>query len=97
MPFARKKDPHTSHLAAESVQHLSATQKTILTILEKPHSDQELIDRYRTLVRKGKATPASESGIRSRRSELHSLELVEPVGESLTEFNRRCLVWKSRA
>jgi hypothetical protein len=96
MPFARKKDPVTSHLAAESVQHLSATQKTILDILKKPHTDEQLIDRYRELARKGKAQPASESGIRSRRSELHNLELIKPVGESLTQFNRRCLVWSTK-
>lgn len=95
MPHARHNDPFTSHIAAETVLHISKLQKTILDILKKPMSDDELIDRYRLLVAKGKALPASESGIRSRRSELDRMGLVEVVGEGHSRFMRRCLIWKA--
>lgn len=95
MPHARSTDPFTSHIAAETVLHISKLQKTILDILKKPATDEQLIERYQALVAKGKALPASESGIRSRRSELDRMGLIEAVGESQTRFFRRCLVWKA--
>lgn len=97
MPHTRHHDPYTSHIAAETVLHVSKLQKTILDLLKKPATDEQLLERYRALVAKGKALPASESGIRSRRSELDRMGLIEIVGESQTQFKRRCLIWKARA
>lgn len=96
MPHARKTDPQTSHEAAESVKNVTPTQILILSLLEIPQTDEELVANYNAL---RKAYPeivprASASGIRSRRAELFQMERVVPVGYSMTESGRRAIVWE---
>lgn len=96
MPHARATDPQTSHDAAESVKNLSATQLIILSLLEIPQTDEELVKNYNNL-RKENPTivpRASQSGIRSRRAELFQADRVVPVGYALTESGRRAIVWE---
>jgi hypothetical protein len=91
MPFARKSDPTTSFQAAESVSNVTETQEFILKMLEN-HSmtDVQLVGYF-------KAVPgpkASESGIRSRRSELVASGLVVDSGERRKlASGRKAIVW----
>ena len=96
MARARTTDPVTSHEAAESVKNVTPTQILILSLLEIPQTDEELVTNYNNL---RKAHPdivprASASGIRSRRAELFQMERVVPVGYAMTESNRRAIVWE---
>ena len=96
MAKARTTDPATSHEAADSVKNVTPTQILILSLLEIPQTDEELVTNYNNL---RKAHPdivprASASGIRSRRAELFQMERVVPVGYSLTESGRRAIVWE---
>lgn len=93
MAKARKTDPATSHEAADSVVFVTETQDSVYRLLSKRMTDFELVDVYRKQMRLGKVPFASESGIRSRRSELVALGLVEAKGEDKSLFGRRCLVW----
>lgn len=96
MPYARKTDPGTSHLAARSVQNISPTQQAILGLLREGMNDESLINVYTALVRVGSAPAASESGIRSRRAELVKQGLVVDTGErSKMTTGRLATVWKS--
>lgn len=91
MPRARRTDPETSHEAAASVDNITATQSFVLQALKKPRTDPQLIEAYRQLK---KAPPASESGIRTRRSELVEKGLVVDSGtRSRTPFGRKAIVW----
>ena len=96
MAKARTTDPVTSHEAAESVKNVTPTQILILSLLEIPQTDEELVNNYNNL---RKAHPdivprASASGIRSRRAELFPMERVVPVGYAMTEATRRAIVWE---
>jgi hypothetical protein len=91
MPFARRSDPSTSHQAAASVNDVTATQQAILKVLARPRTDEELIDAYRRM--KG-APLASDSGIRSRRSELAAKGLLQIVGDSRTRSGRKTRIWQ---
>jgi hypothetical protein len=91
MPFARKSDPTTSHEAAASVTDVTATQQAILKVLARPRTDEELIQAYR---RMKNAPFASDSGIRSRRSELAAKGLLAIVGESRTQSGRKTRIWQ---
>lgn len=96
MAHARKTDPVTSHLAAESVKYSTPTQLIILSLLEIPQTDEELVKNYNNL-RKDNPTivpRASASGIRSRRAELFQADKVVPVGYAATESGRRAIVWE---
>lgn len=97
MPHARKTDPQTSHDAAESVVDISKTQFIIRALLSKPATDEELIARYRAIEpnSQGVVPRASDSGIRSRRAELHKLGQVVPVGYSTTKSGRKSIVWEA--
>ena len=95
LAHARNSDPQTSRDAADSVNNVTELQARILQLFEKPHggyTDEELIREYT----KSYSTwfPASESSIRSRRSELRDLgqlratELKRP-----TKNGRLSTVW----
>lgn len=88
---ARNTDPVTSHLAAESVDHITATQEYVLRCLRRPRHDVELVDAYRAY----KTAPrASESGIRSRRAELVDRGLVIDTGRRVRlASGRYAIVW----
>jgi hypothetical protein len=91
MPLARHTDPATSHAAAESVQNVTQTQEYILKALTRPRTDLELVEAYRNLK---EAPRASESGIRSRRSELVARGLVIDTGDRVKlPSGRLAAVW----
>lgn len=88
---ARTTDPETSHQAAASVRDLRATQREVLDLIRRfgPLTDERLvslaaIDHVRQ----------SPSGLRSRRSELVALGLVEWTGEyEPLDSGRNARVW----
>jgi hypothetical protein len=96
MPYARKTDPGTSHLAARSVQNITKTQQAILDLLRDGMNDEALINVYTGLAKGGYVPAASESGIRSRRAELVKQGLVVDTGErSKMTTGRLAAVWKA--
>lgn len=91
-PRARRTDPKTSHDAAESVYDVTATQDYVLRALRKPRTDVELLEAYRNFKR---APRASESGLRTRRSELVRQGLVRDSGRRVVlESGRAAIVWE---
>jgi hypothetical protein len=92
MPFARISDPETSHQAAQSVSHVSPLKNRILELLRTPMSDPELFNA----VRSSSPFSVSESGVRSRRSELAQAGLVLDSGERQTlPSGRQAIIWVS--
>jgi hypothetical protein len=92
VPRARNTDPITSDLAAESVKNVTGTQSFILRALKTARADHELVEAYRAY----KTAPyASESGIRSRRSELVERGMVRDSGKrTTTRSGRKAIVWE---
>jgi len=93
---ARKTDPATSHEAAASVtpEAMSETQKAIVNLLAiRDMTDDELFMRYFQGAELGHWQHASQSGVRSRRSELVKTGLVRAKGFSKTKFNRPTTIW----
>lgn len=90
---ARRTDPETSHEAASSVRRIRETQADVLTVIRKygPLSDEEISSRY-----KDSGMPRqSESGLRTRRSELVALGLVADSGRfGYTLSNRKTILWQ---
>lgn len=88
---ARRTDPVTSHLAADSVDNVTATQAYILRCLKRPRNDSQLVQAYNAY----KTAPrASESGIRSRRAELVDRGLVVDTGRRVRlDSGRYSIVW----
>jgi len=91
---ARKSDPQTSKDAAASVVNLGRLRNHILKLyrLAGWQTDEQLIVNYRKIY--GAASLASDSGIRSRRSELVKMGLVEKAGIGKTASGRACQIWK---
>jgi hypothetical protein len=94
-PHARSSDPKTSHDAAASVDKLIEKQEWVLRVFEicgKNLTDEELIKSYNN----APAAPVqSESGIRTRRSELVTKgKLVDSGERRKTKSNRNSIVWK---
>jgi hypothetical protein len=89
-------DPTTSRAAAESVslQTVTRLQKAILNAFRlhrKPMSDEEIIESLSWM-------RCSESGVRSRRSELLRAGLIEIVDElGVTKHGRRSRRYQVRA
>lgn len=93
---ARTTDPHTSHQAAATVTDITRLQANVLALFhhQGDMTDAELIDLYRQMADGGDYPPASESGIRTRRSELVALRRLTDTGRrALTPANRRCIVF----
>jgi hypothetical protein len=92
MSKARSSDPQTSHDAADSVKDVTATQSFIVRVLSRrARTDTQLIEAYRNYV---KAPKASDSGIRSRRSELVALGVVADTGKRVVlPSGRSSIVW----
>ena len=92
MPHARNSDPTTSHDAASSVRGVNLTQAAILEALTMPGTDVDIIERYRKL---SHAPRASDSGIRSRRSELVNSGIVRDSGKrAILESGRKAIIWE---
>jgi len=97
MPHARTTDPATSLLAAMSVTNLTSTQGAIMGLFHKfkAMTDEQLQTHYRRISRQGDAPYASESGIRSRRSELVAMGKLEDSGDrEKMRSGRQAIVWR---
>lgn len=99
-PVARSTDPETSHEAAASVRGLRASQEGVLAVFrDHPEglTDPEVALAYdRARYYRPDAFPRqSESGLRTRRSELVARELLRDSGrrKKLTT-GRRAIVWE---
>jgi hypothetical protein len=94
MAKARKTDPVTSHVAAQSVKNVTSTQAVILQLLDVPYgmTDVALVKAYN----KVKDAPrASDSGIRSRRAELAAMGKVADTGNRVKlPSGRHAIVWQ---
>jgi hypothetical protein len=92
----RKGDPETSLAAAESVTKITVKQTAVLMMLREsgPATDEEISRRY---VGGGLLlTPQSESGLRTRRSELVRRGLVRNSGERRRLVSgRMATVWEA--
>ena len=93
---ARNSDPLTSHKAADSVDGVTELQDRILQLFELANNgftDEELVRRY---IRDfGSFYPASESSIRSRRSELVQRGFLRATeARRLTKMGRESTVWQ---
>lgn len=90
---ARRTDPKTSHDAAASVRRIRESQADVLTIIRKcgPVSDEGMIYAYRLA-----GMPwQSDSGLRTRRSELVALGAVIDSGQTIkTQSGRYSILWK---
>jgi len=96
MAYARRTDPETSHDAAQSVRNLTETQNAILEMCTKPITDHKLVVWYQSLASDGVVPHASESGIRSRRSELVDKGLIIDSGQrSLSPSGRKQILWQT--
>jgi hypothetical protein len=90
MPNTRTTDPETSHEAAMSVTNITPLKQEILQRLMTPMTDTDLYETLRT----GSRLIVTESGVRSRRSELVQAGLVRDTGERVRlATGRRAIVW----
>lgn len=97
---ARRTDPDTSHAAAASVSDIRQSQYAVLKVLRKRSAqgftDEELVAAYEVFAGGNRAYPyQSTSGIRTRRSELVRLGLVEDSGvKRVMTTGRMARVWR---
>jgi hypothetical protein len=90
MPHARTTDPETSHEAARSVTNITPLKYEILQRLMTPMTDTDL---YQLLTTDSRLI-VTESGVRSRRSELVQAGLVRDTGERVKlATGRNAIVW----
>lgn len=98
---ARKADPDTSRVAADSIDNLSARHAGVLHALYEhgPLTDGDLCARYPGLTERFGADlypPQSPASLRSRRAELVAAGHVEPTGDQgISEHGRPCNVWRA--
>ena len=93
MPNTRTQDPSTSHQAEKSVTGLAESYRIILDLYRSfgPMNDETLLKTWRATGKK----PASDSGIRSRRSELAATGLIVDSGDRMKMASgRNSIVWK---
>lgn len=95
---ARHNDVETSHLAAASVSNLNDKQRFVLDTFKleaNPMTDEELIYAYSYRVDFTNLAPQSESGLRSRRSELVTKgELRDSTKRRKTKSGRLSIIWE---
>jgi hypothetical protein len=98
---ARATDPETSHAAASSVIELRDKQKWVLEVFKRgSFTDQQLLEYYGVMsVQLGTKFPRqSDSGLRTRRSELVTMGLIEDSGERRkTASGRSSIVWRLKS
>lgn len=92
---ARKEDPQESHQAAASVklENLGPVRDSIMKVLKTYKAglrDEDISSYYRLRM----YPPCSPSGLRSRRSELVRMGLVEKCGVGKTTSGRNCAIWR---
>lgn len=93
-PKARHTDPQTSKDAARSVRDLTNKQIAVHSVLKGmgPLTDVALIRHYHRIY--GATIPQSDSGIRTRRSELVAKGLVKDTQKTATlDSGRRAILW----
>lgn len=95
---ARHTDPGTSHAAAASVKALTEKQRAVLDLFRRygPMIDETLIARYSALRQLAEGAPPeqSESGIRTRRSELVTRgDLMDTGIKARMTTGRMAIVW----
>ena len=92
---ARKSDPFTSHLAADSISDTSALQRRILVLFEVSHiglNDEQLIAMYKSAY--GHVSPATDSSLRSRRNDLVVKGHLRDSGQTRpTATGHKSIVW----
>lgn len=95
---ARAQDPDTSHAAADSVRRISESQQHILRLflLYGPMTDEQLLARHREWQHRHGDPRMSDSGVRTRRSELVMLGRVRDSGKrTLLSTGRKAIVWEA--
>lgn len=102
MPRARNTDPETSHAAARSVRHVTQNQMAVMMAFQGsgPMTDEQLLVDYegRRHGRFGRQNypKQSESGLRSRRSELTNMGYLHDTGlRGTTASGRSAIVWRA--
>jgi hypothetical protein len=82
--------------AAKYSMDTRVTVKTvILKLLElSPMTDPELCDAYRNMSYIGQAPTTTDQNIRTHRSQLHRLGLVQVVGTTKTASGREARIWR---
>jgi hypothetical protein len=95
---ARRSDPATSHQAAASVKMGDTHQRIIVLLNNHPGggaTDEELYAEWQFRVRNQDWPRVSQSGVRSRRSELVRAGKVVDSGEKgTTAAGRACTIWR---
>lgn len=94
---ARRSDPQTSKDAASSVRRIRESQADVLSVVREfgPMSDEQIIRAYRGCFWSSSFVKQSDSGIRTRRSELVALGIVVDSGlRGKTSSNRQTVLWK---
>lgn len=93
MPNTKITHPSTSHQAERSVTGLAESYRIILDLFRSfgPMNDETLLKTWRATNKK----PASDSGIRSRRSELAATGLIVDSGDRVKMASGRAsIVWR---
>lgn len=96
LPRARNTDPVESHEAAASVTDLTEKQSAVLACLKgagAPLTDHAIGERYERLRESAGWPQQSESGLRTRRSELVAQGRVEKVGRGKLPSGRSAAMW----
>lgn len=96
---ARRRDPATSHAAAESVTpKLTITRRALLKalrLLARPVTDHEIARYYPGIAQNDGLPGQSPSGLRTRRKELVDLGLVRDSGWTATlPSGRKATLWE---
>lgn len=97
-PRARRTDPQTSHDAAASVD-LRGSHRAVLRLLDSygPMTDEELVAKYVKNMTQLALPRQSESGIRTRRKELTTMDppqVVDSGEKKALKSGRKAIVWR---
>lgn len=100
---ARSTDPDTSHQAAASVGSITEKQTAVLACIRAaggPIHDADMVKLYRVLAENGRhggvpMPEQSESGLRTRRSELDKLGLVRAADKVTMPTGRKAIRWRA--
>jgi hypothetical protein len=93
----RRTDPDTSREAAESVKRMTENRTAVLNLFRQrgEMTDEEFVSTY-LLLSKVTVPEQSESGLRTRRSELVKMGWIEDSGETrVNATGRNCIVWRA--
>ena len=98
---ARSGDPQTSWDAAHSItsDKIRKSQAAVLKVIRDygPMNDSTLLQAYRSIYRTEEFPQQSESGLRTRRSELVEKGLVYATGKlAVMPSGRSSIIWAAR-